>query len=102
MKMKEIKDTPSYTWKTIQFFISLNGISEVQVSSTNVLRCSCDGYKTRKKCKHIVFCLNESDDNLVYPIKIHEETPQEFIDKAKTSPEEFRNLLLKYGRILAL
>lgn len=102
MKMKEIKDTPVYKWKTIQFFIALSGVSEVQVSDSNEMRCTCDGFKSRKKCKHIVFCMNESDDNLIYPIKIHEETPQEFIDKAKKSPEEFRNLLLKYGRILAL
>jgi hypothetical protein len=102
MKMKEIKDTTTYKWKTIQFFISLSGISEVQVSDTKDLRCSCEAFSARKKCKHIVFCLNESNENLVYPIRIHEDTPQEFIDNAKKSPEAFRTLLLRYGRILAL
>lgn len=102
MKMKELKNTPTYEWKTIQFFVSLTGISEVQISSKNSMRCSCEGYNVRKKCKHIVFCLNEVNADLVYPIKIAESTPQEYIDRAKTSAEDFRTLLLKYGRILAL
>lgn len=102
MKMKELKNIPAYEWKTIQFFVSLNGISEVQISNNNNMRCTCEGFKIRKKCKHVVFCLNETNDDFVYPIKIAEATPQEYIDRAKTSAEEFRNLLLKYGRILAL
>jgi len=88
-------------WKTVQFFITLDEICEVQISHSSELRCTCKGYVGRKNCRHINWC----SARLVkgeYPIQISKDIPQDEIDAAKTSNDAFRRLVLKYGKPLPL
>lgn len=84
--------------KTVQFFISLQGIAEVTVDDKAKFYCNCDGFKARKRCKHTAWCEMEVKRG-TFPIQVEKYTPQAEIEKAKESPEAFRELLIKYGKI---
>ena len=85
-------------WKTIKFFLSLDGVDEVQASTAHELRCSCTGFVLRKRCKHIAFCEGILKEG-TFPVEISKYTPKHLIDEAKESHEAFRNLLIRYGKI---
>lgn len=81
------------TWKTVQFFISLStGVSEVQINDEGKMRCSCNGFNLRSKCKHTT---------QVEPLvekSIKKAASKEELVAAK-SPDEFRDLVLRYGQV---
>jgi hypothetical protein len=84
--------------KTIQFFLGLTGVEEVSTDTEANLSCTCDGFKQRKKCKHVTWCESGLERG-VFPIQVDKATPDSAIKKAKESDDEFRNLLMKYGKI---
>lgn len=90
-------------WKTIQFFISLDEICEVQISHSSELRCTCKGYVGRKNCRHINWCKARlSTVKGEYPIEISGAISDAELAEAKISNVAFRNLVLKYGKPLPL
>jgi hypothetical protein len=99
--MKKVPNEPLDDWKTIQFFLSLNGVCEVQVSTDKDMRCTCNGYSARRKCKHVNWC-KISVKNDIFPINISDAAPDEDIQEANSSPVAFRELLLRYGKIVVL
>jgi hypothetical protein len=81
-------------WRTVQFFISItNGISEVQVDGAGNVRCSCNVFNFRSRCKHTAE-IKAFPENTV----IKEVPKTEAVDPVK-SPEKFRDLVLRYGRV---
>lgn len=84
--------------KTIQFFLGLTGVEEVTTDKDANLYCTCEGFKQRHKCKHITWC-EMGLANGVFPIQVDKATPDSAIKKAKESDDEFRNLLIKYGKV---
>lgn len=88
--------------KTIQFFVSLlSGVDEVMIDKDSKLHCTCEGFKSRKRCKHIAWCEIEFVGG-TFPIQVDKATPDIEIKKAKESDEAFRNLLLRYGKVEVL
>ena len=84
--------------KTIQFFVSTLGVDEVMIDDNSKLHCTCEGFKSRKKCKHVTWCEKEFDRG-TFPIQVDNATPDFEIQKAKESNEAFRDLLIRYGKI---
>ena len=89
-------------WKTIKFFLSNDGVDEVQASTEKDMRCSCNGFNARKHCKHIEWCNNTLKDDGTFPVEISKYAPKDEIELAKTSHEAFRNLLIRWGKIEVL
>lgn len=87
--------------KTIQFFVSINGVDEVMADKNSKLSCTCDGFTTRKRCKHITWCELELSQG-TFPIQVDKATPDHAIKKAKESDEAFRDFLIRYGKIEAI
>lgn len=85
--------------KTIQFFVGSTGVDEVTVGNDqNKMYCTCDGFRSRKRCKHIAWCENQfTRDN--FPIQIDKATPDFEVQKAKESDEAFRYFLMRFGKI---
>jgi hypothetical protein len=87
-------------WRTIQFFISEDGVCEVLVDSddpTN-LRCTCPA-ATNNRCKHIRFIKDKTRQfGGHYTIKIPAEISEEEAILAVEDPSTFRDFLIKYGR----
>lgn len=87
--------------KTIQFFVSVTGVDEVMTDEDLNLKCTCEGFKARKKCKHITWCELELK-NGTFPIQVDKATPDSAIKQAKESNEAFRDFLIRYGKIEAI
>lgn len=91
--------------RLVQVFLSPGqtpgpGIFEVSANEEGVLFCTCPGYKGRKTCKHTKFVQARIDSNGGnYPLEISSRATQEAAQKAKHSNEEFREFVIKYGRI---
>lgn len=88
-------------WKTIKFFLSLDGVDEVQASTSKELRCSCNGFSNRSNCKHVRWCNGILKDG-TFPVEISKYAPADAIEEAKHSHEAFRSLLIRWGKIEVL
>jgi hypothetical protein len=87
-------------WRTIQFFISEQGVCEVLVDSEDPknLMCTCPSGNSGR-CKHIKFIRDKTRDfGGHYTIKIPAEISEEEAIHAVSDPSTFRNFLIKYGR----
>ena len=81
------------TWRTVQFFISLStGVSEVQLNEEGKMRCSCNGFNLRAKCKHTT-----QVEPLVEKEIKRSASKSEIADSS--SPDKFRDLVLRYGQV---
>lgn len=85
-------------WKTIKFFLSLDGVDEVQASTSKELRCSCNGFKLRSKCKHTEWCSRSLKDG-IFPVEISKYAPRDAVEAAKESHDAFRQLLIRWGKV---
>jgi len=101
MKNNRLNTHKLYGWKTAQFFINSEGVCEVQISHDSELRCSCIGFKQRKKCRHENWCKTQLRGGL-YPIEITHPVPTDILEQAKVSPTIFRDIIIKYGKPLVL
>ena len=75
-------------------------IYEVLVDEDQRLQCTCPGYKGRNNCKHIKFVQSRIDSNSVsYPLEISSKATNEDASKAQRSNKDFRDFVIKYGKI---
>jgi len=89
-------------WRTVQLFLGSEGISEVALAThdTRKARCTCTAFSNSGRCKHIKFVkerLIEGDGN--YNIQIPEDVPDEEAAEAMASLEDWREFVMKYGKI---
>lgn len=89
-------------WRTVQFFMSLDGVCEVEVDADNTgkVRCNCSTFMTSAKCKHskhIKRQMAENDGH--YNIQIPADVSDEEAIEAIGNPESFRKFILKYGKV---
>lgn len=91
-------------WMITQIFLSETGVHEVDVHhSSHKLRCNCIGYTTRGNCKHTRFVKERMNKNGgVYPVEISNKIDRETSIAASENPEAFRELLVKYGKIVTI
>lgn len=90
-------------WRTIQFFLGNEGVSEVKVDimDPNLVQCSCPS--RLKNCKHISYVrkvMKENDGN--YSIQVPEEVDEELADEIVTDVNAFREFIMKYGEVVVI
>ena len=76
------------------------GIYEVTSDDHGRLFCTCPGFKGRNNCKHTKFVqarIEQNNGN--YPLEISKRATQEDAIKAKFSDEDFREFVIKFGKI---
>jgi hypothetical protein len=91
-------------WRTVQMFLSLSGVYEVEIDINNtVAKCSCPGFASRGSCKHVRLIMDRIDENGgTYPLKVSSKAPQGAANEANESREAFRNFVIKYGKVEAI
>lgn len=93
-------------WRTVQLFLSTRqpAVYEVQIDLNNsAARCNCPTYKGRKACRHTKFVtarMNNNDGH--YPLLIQETAASEDLTDVMSTPESFREFVVKYGRVEVL
>ena len=101
--MKENK--VSNATRLVQVFLSQShvpgpGIFEVSNNKSGDLFCTCPGFKGRETCKHTKFVQVRLDNNNgTYPLEISSRATQEDAEKAKRSNQDFREFVIKFGKI---
>lgn len=91
--------------RLVQVFLSESsapgpGIFEVSWADNGRLSCTCPSFSTRKQCKHTKFVearLESNNGN--YPLEILSKATEAEAAKAKLSKEEYRQFIIKYGKI---
>jgi hypothetical protein len=92
-------------WRTIQFFIGEEGISEVEIDHENrkKVRCTCALFSKRGGCPHAQIVRKEMDENFGhYTIAVPEYVEDEEAFNALSDPDNFRDFILKYGKVKVL
>lgn len=91
-------------WRTIQFFISENGVCEVQSddSSSKKLRCTCKDFSILARCKHVKFVKERIGESGVFTVKLAEDIDSENVIAAMNDPELFREFLIHHAKIEVL
>lgn len=92
-------------WRTIQFFLGEDGVSEVQMDHENrkKVRCSCALFQKRGGCQHAQIVRKEMEDNMGhYTITVPEEVDEDEAFNALSDPDNFRDFILKYGKVKVL
>lgn len=89
-------------WRTVQLFLSDEGIHEVQLDldDNRNQRCTCKKFQMLKRCRHTKWVENailESGGH--FSVQISSEVPEEIAMEAFDSPEKFRDFILKYGKV---
>ena len=99
-----MKDMTMNAWQITQLFLSDSGVHEVYVHKDNKkLKCNCDGFEARAFCKHVRFVSERMRTNGgIYPVEVSNKAPHSETEIASSSPELFRNFLIKYGKIQVL
>lgn len=93
------------TYRLVQLFLSQSqtpgpSIYEVTADGTGKLFCTCPGYKGRNTCKHVKFVSARMDQNNGnYPLEISSRATKEDADKAKMSDDDFRDFIIRFGKI---
>ena len=91
--------------KLLQVFLSPTqtpgpSIHEVSSKANGDLVCTCPGYQGRSTCKHTQFVKARINSNGgVSPLEISKRATEEDTEKAKTSPESYRDFILSFGKI---
>jgi hypothetical protein len=100
-----VTDNVAKTYRLVQLFLSQSqtpgpSIYEVTTDGTGKLFCTCPGYKGRNTCKHVKFVSARMDQNNGnYPLEISSRATKEDADKAKKSDDDFRDFIIKFGKI---
>jgi hypothetical protein len=92
-------------WRTVQFFIGDEGVSEVELDSndSSKVRCSCQKYASMRRCKHVKFVkdrINKTSGE--YSVSIPDDVPDEETENAIADYVSWRNYIIKYGEIEAI
>jgi hypothetical protein len=90
-------------WRILQVFLSSRqpAIYEVELNlDSQEVRCSCPTYKGRKSCRHLKFVKARMDGNDGnYPLMVHETAEAESIEDVMSTPDKFREFVVKYGKV---
>ncbi len=86
-------------WRTVQFFLTQNGVFEVETDSAGKYRCSCG----KEMCSHCRFVQKKAQDNGGnYPVRVSTRASDREIQRAQKNPRKFRDLVVKYARVEVL
>lgn len=89
-------------WLTIQLYVSDDGVCEVLGNHDDYrkMRCTCSAWNPMGKCKHVKHMRKTMDENGgMLNVSIPETATEDEIDAARVSADNFRELMIKYGKI---
>lgn len=92
-------------WRTVQVFLSDDGVFEVEADAEDYtrMRCTCSPFKSGKKCRHTKHVKKRIDDNGgTYSIMLPEDVSDDEVEAAMETAESFRNLIIKYAKVEVL
>lgn len=92
-------------WRTVQLFLSEDGIAEVQIDSENSrkVRCTCKDFFKNARCKHqrrVKTAIDENNGH--YTVLVPDDIPEEVALNAMEDAESMREFIIKYARIEVL
>jgi hypothetical protein len=95
----------SISWRTVQMFISDEGVAEVEVDAelNDKIRCSCKAYSVSSKCRHSKFVknrMNEGDGH--YIVQVPEDVDDNEAITAMKDPSKWRAFVIQHGEIEVL
>ena len=97
--------TMAIEWRTIQLFLDEDGVAEVELDYNNrkKVRCNCKDFNSLAKCKHAKYVRTEIEKNGgAYKLSIPEDIDEEEVFMALDDAEAFRNVVIKYGKVLVI
>jgi hypothetical protein len=103
--MKALVNMPESDWITVQFFVSDTGACEVQGNKDDYrkMKCTCSKFNWVTRCKHVKYVRNHIKFNKgVFSINISENESDEDLDAVLSGDFDFRDILLKYGKVVYL
>lgn len=89
-------------WRLVQLFLDDKGIHEFEldINDNRSVRCSCDRFKKRGDCKHSKWmdtAILESGGH--YTIQVPETVDEVEAAIALDDPDDFRDFIIKYGKV---
>jgi hypothetical protein len=100
---KEVK--MDIAWRTVQLFISLDGVAEVEVDAENheKIRCSCKNFVATARCRHSKYVKNRMNDgNGHYEVQVPEDVDDDEAINAMADPIKWRSFVIKHGEVEVL
>lgn len=90
--------------KLVQVFLSqsssIPAVFEVSARKDHSLHCTCPGYSSKNTCKHTRFVKARIDHNDgIYPMEISNKASHAEMQKAQESNKDFREFILKFGKV---
>lgn len=104
--MREFQMTEDF--RLVQVFLPQNnvpgpGIYEVSVGDTDEFNCTCPGFSGRARCKHVAFVKARIEtNNGTYPLEISSRATTDDAAKAQKSTKDFREFIIKFGKVEVL
>lgn len=92
-------------WKTVQMFLSDNGVFEVQIDADNnkKVRCNCPDFMNSARCKHQKHVRGMIDSNDGhYTIMVPDDVSEEEAIEAMRDSESMRQFIIRHARIEVL
>jgi hypothetical protein len=92
-------------WRTVQMFLSEEGIAEVEIDTDNSskVRCSCPSFQKNARCKHQRKVRATIAENFGhYTVLVPEDVPEEVALTAMSDPQKMREFIIRYGRVEVL
>jgi hypothetical protein len=89
-------------WRTVQLFLSDDGVHEVQLDleDNRNQRCTCKKFQSFKNCRHVKWveeAILEAGGH--FSVEISTEIDDDEAVDAFDTPEKFRNFIIRYGRV---
>lgn len=90
-------------WRTVQMFLSEEGVHEVSVDELNPLkvRCDCKFFVQHGRCnhaRHVKDVMAKNHGNFTVKVPLDDLSDEELTD-ALADTELFRDLVIKYGKV---
>jgi hypothetical protein len=104
--MREFQMTDAF--RLMQVFLPQNnvpgpGIYEVSVGDEDDFNCTCPGFSSRARCKHVAFVKARIEtNNGTYPLEISSRATTDDAAKAQKSSKDFREFIIKFGKVEVL
>lgn len=92
-------------WVTIQFFVSDDGTFEVEASNKNYrrMKCNCTDFNKFLGCKHVKYVRQYIDENDgMFSVKMPDDMSDSELEDVINGDTNFRDILLKYGKVVYL
>jgi hypothetical protein len=92
-------------WRTIQMFLSEDGVSEVLVDNENPtkMKCTCPQFEAKASCKHTKYIKSHMVNNKGhYTVLVPQEVDEDIVTMAMQEQDSMRDFIINYARVVVL